>query len=71
MGSVSALIREILPAKVIIDSMVEEAARMLQLGGSLVKSTTKSKLWAFDRQGFDLGRTYFPFGLLTSVYLPL
>ncbi|KAJ7654527.1 2-nitropropane dioxygenase [Mycena polygramma] len=36
-GSVAALIHEVLPAKVIVDNMVEEAARVLTHGGSLVK----------------------------------
>jgi len=44
MGSVSALIHDVLPAKVIVDNMVEEAAQMLQLGGSLVQSGARSKL---------------------------
>ncbi|KAF7370466.1 putative nitronate monooxygenase [Mycena sanguinolenta] len=37
LGSVAALINEVLPAKVIVDNMVEEAVRMLSQGGSLVK----------------------------------
>lgn len=44
MGKVSALINEVLPAKVIVENMVEEAAHMLQLGGSLVKTGAKPKL---------------------------
>jgi hypothetical protein len=44
MGKVSAVIDDVLPAKVIIDNMVGEAARVLQLGGSMVKSGAKSKL---------------------------
>ena len=44
MGRVSALIHDVLPAKVIVDNMVEEAAQMLQLGGSLVKTSARSKL---------------------------
>lgn len=45
MGRVSALIHDVLPAKVIVDNMVEEAAHMLQLGGSLVKSdSARAKL---------------------------
>ncbi|KAJ6518964.1 2-nitropropane dioxygenase [Mycena sanguinolenta] len=36
-GSVAALINEVLPAKVIVDNMVEEAVRVLSQGGSLVK----------------------------------
>lgn len=44
MGKVSALINDVLPAKVIIDNMVGEAARALQLGGSMVNSGAKPKL---------------------------
>jgi len=44
MGRVSSLIHDILPAKVIIDNMVEEAADMLSHGGSLVKIHGKPKL---------------------------
>ena len=44
MGSVSALINDVLPAQVIVDNMVEEAARVLQHGSSLVKIAPKSKL---------------------------
>lgn len=44
MGKVSALINDVLPAKVIVEKMVEEAAQMLQLGGSLVKTGAKPKL---------------------------
>ena len=44
MGRVSALIHDVLPSKVIVDNMVEEAAQMLQLGGSLVKAGARSKL---------------------------
>jgi hypothetical protein len=44
MGKVSALIDEVLPAKVIVDNMVEEAARMLQLGGSLVTTVSRARL---------------------------
>ncbi|KAJ6498290.1 hypothetical protein DFH09DRAFT_1336638 [Mycena vulgaris] len=36
-GSVAALIHEVLPAKEIIDSMVEEAAMVLTRGGSIVQ----------------------------------
>jgi len=42
-GRVSALIHDILPAKVIIDNMVEDASKMLLEGSSLVTSS-KSKL---------------------------
>ncbi|KAF8216700.1 2-nitropropane dioxygenase [Mycena galopus ATCC 62051] len=41
LGSVAALINDVLPAKVIVDNMVEEAVRMLSQGGSLV---TQAKL---------------------------
>ncbi|GLB41643.1 putative nitronate monooxygenase [Lyophyllum shimeji] len=44
MGRVAALINEVLPAKVIVDRMVEEAAEVLSHGGSLVKVAGKSKL---------------------------
>jgi hypothetical protein len=44
MGRVSALIHDILPAQQIVDNMVEEAAELLQRGGSLVQSRTFSKL---------------------------
>ncbi|KAJ7334310.1 2-nitropropane dioxygenase [Mycena albidolilacea] len=37
LGSVAVLINEVLPAKVIVENMVEEAARMLSHGGGLVK----------------------------------
>lgn len=37
MGKVAALIHDILPAKEIIDNMVNDAADMLTKGGSLVK----------------------------------
>ncbi|KAJ7504239.1 2-nitropropane dioxygenase [Mycena galericulata] len=40
-GSVAALIHEVLPAKVIVDNMVEEAAAVLQHGGAMV---TQAKL---------------------------
>ncbi|KAJ7696498.1 2-nitropropane dioxygenase [Mycena rosella] len=36
-GSVAALIHEVLPAKVIVDNMVEEAAAILTHGGSIVR----------------------------------
>ncbi|KAJ7105484.1 2-nitropropane dioxygenase [Mycena crocata] len=36
-GSVAALIHEVLPAKVIVENMVREAATMLNHGGSLVR----------------------------------
>jgi hypothetical protein len=44
MGSVSALINDVLPARVIVENMVEEAARVLQDGASLVKVNPRSKL---------------------------
>jgi NAD(P)H-dependent flavin oxidoreductase YrpB (nitropropane dioxygenase family) len=42
MGRVAALINEVLPAKTIIENMVNEAAELLEHGGTLVK--TKAKL---------------------------
>jgi hypothetical protein len=42
MGRVAALIHDVVPAKAIIDTMVEEASRVLVLGGSMV--TSKAKL---------------------------
>ncbi|KAJ7252610.1 2-nitropropane dioxygenase [Mycena rebaudengoi] len=42
MGRVSSLINDVLPAKVIVDNMVAEAAVMLQRGNSML--TSKSKL---------------------------
>jgi len=44
MGRVSALIHEILPAKVIVDNMVNEAAEILEKNASLVKVSLKAKL---------------------------
>jgi NAD(P)H-dependent flavin oxidoreductase YrpB (nitropropane dioxygenase family) len=45
MGRVSALIHDVLPAKTIVDNMVEEAAALLQHGNSLVSvSGSKAKL---------------------------
>ncbi|KAG5652149.1 hypothetical protein H0H81_006133 [Sphagnurus paluster] len=44
MGRLAALIDEVLPAKVVVDRMVEQAADMLTHGGSLVKAGTSSKL---------------------------
>jgi len=44
MGRVSALIHEILPAKVIVDNMVNEAAEILERNASLVKVSPKAKL---------------------------
>ncbi|KAJ7202740.1 2-nitropropane dioxygenase [Mycena rebaudengoi] len=42
MGRISSLINDVLPAKVIVDNMVSEAADMLQRGNSML--TSKSKL---------------------------
>lgn len=42
-GRVAAVINDILPAKVIVDSMVEEAVQQLQIGASLIAGA-KSKL---------------------------
>ncbi|KAF8628711.1 hypothetical protein AX17_005934 [Amanita inopinata Kibby_2008] len=44
MGRVAALIHEVLPAKTIIDNMVNDAARLLEYGNSLVKVSPKTKL---------------------------
>mgnify|MGYP001336631169 CR=1 FL=1 len=41
MGRVAAVINEVLPAKVIVDNMVNEAAEILQRGASLVKVPAK------------------------------
>ena len=41
MGSVSALINDILPAKVIIDNMVSQAIEIIQHNNSLVKFSSK------------------------------
>ena len=45
MGRVSAVIHEILPAKVIVGNMVDEAAEILEKNASLVKISPKTKLW--------------------------
>ncbi|KAF8892184.1 2-nitropropane dioxygenase [Infundibulicybe gibba] len=44
MGRVSALINKVLPAQVIVDTMVQEGAEMLQHGSALVKTDAKAKL---------------------------
>lgn len=44
MGRVSALIHDVLPAQVIVDNMVEEAAEVLSRGASKVKTAGKAKL---------------------------
>lgn len=44
MGRVSALIDDVLPAKTIIEKMVEDAANILLHGASLIKVHNKSKL---------------------------
>lgn len=44
MGKVAAVINDILPAKSIVDSMVEEAVNSLENGNRLVKSVPASKL---------------------------
>jgi hypothetical protein len=41
MGSVSAVINDILPAKVIIDNMVSQAIQIIQHNASLVKVSSK------------------------------
>ncbi|TFK39706.1 2-nitropropane dioxygenase [Crucibulum laeve] len=44
MGRVSSLIHDVLPAKVIVETMVGDAARIMQENSSKVKVSTKSKL---------------------------
>jgi len=44
MGRVSALIKDVLPAKVIVDDMINEAATILQQNASLVKVSPPTKL---------------------------
>ncbi|KAF9454358.1 2-nitropropane dioxygenase [Macrolepiota fuliginosa MF-IS2] len=44
MGRVAAMIHEVLPAKVIVESMVDDAAAILERGASLVKVSPKTKL---------------------------
>ena len=44
MGRVSALIHDVPPAKVIVDDMVNDAARILQHNASLVKVNPRTKL---------------------------
>ncbi len=44
MGKVAAVINDILPAKSIVDRMVEEAVHSLENGNRLVKSGAASKL---------------------------
>lgn len=44
MGRVAALIHEVLPAKVIVDNMVNEAAAILEKNASLVKVSPRTKL---------------------------
>ncbi|PFH50290.1 hypothetical protein AMATHDRAFT_48014 [Amanita thiersii Skay4041] len=44
MGGVAALVNDILPAKTIIDTMVDEAARLLEYGNGLVTVRPKTKL---------------------------
>lgn len=44
MGRVSALIHEILPAKVIVETMVNDAAEIMERNASLVKVSPKTKL---------------------------
>ncbi|KAM6497310.1 2-nitropropane dioxygenase [Amanita muscaria] len=44
MGKVAALIHEVLPAKTIIDDMVNDAARLLEYGNTLVKTNPRPKL---------------------------
>jgi hypothetical protein len=44
MGSVSALINDVKPAKEIVDNMVEEAVKCIQRSQGLVKRAAKAKL---------------------------
>ncbi|EKM81624.1 hypothetical protein AGABI1DRAFT_111903 [Agaricus bisporus var. burnettii JB137-S8] len=44
MGRVSALVNEVLPAKIIVDSMVNDAAAILEQNASLVKVSPRTKL---------------------------
>lgn len=44
MGRVSAMIKEVLPAKVIVENMVDEAAQILQQNAALVKVSPRSRL---------------------------
>lgn len=44
MGRVSALVNEVLPAKTIVDSMVNDAAAILEQNASLVKVSPRTKL---------------------------
>ena len=44
MGKVAAVINEILPAKSIVDNMVEEAVRVLENGSKLVEHAPVPKL---------------------------
>lgn len=41
MGSVAALIDEVLPAKVIVESMVNDAAQILRRGNAMVSGGAK------------------------------
>jgi len=43
-GRVAAVIHDVLPAKQIIDNMVNEAAEMLQRGNSMVRGKASAKL---------------------------
>ena len=44
MGQVAAIIKDIKPAKVIVEDMVREAVKMIQLGHSFIAPSAKSKL---------------------------
>jgi hypothetical protein len=44
MGRVSALINEVLPAKKIVDDMVNDAAAILEQNASLVKVSPRTRL---------------------------
>lgn len=44
MGQVAAMINEILPAKTIVENMVEQAAEILSAGAAMVKARPMPKL---------------------------
>lgn len=41
MGNVAAIIKDVLPAKTIVDNMVEEAARCIEVGKSMTGGKAK------------------------------
>lgn len=44
MGRVAAVIHDVLPAKVIVEDMVNDAAAILERGASMVKVSPSAKL---------------------------